>query len=268
MSQALAGGLAPYLSLAVKKATEGDPTANIAGHALAGAVIAYLQGGSVSGGAAGAAGGELAARAIMAEIYPGRSVESLSNDEKSNISALSLLSAGLAGGVAGNSLNAAGTGAVCGKVTVENNNLALIRAGGAVCADVSVCRDNIVKLGIGALLRVGAATSAIANLSESQKTNIMLAAMSGKQSLVDDLSSTILIWRLAITKLFGVKRLMKERGSPSYDFVIGSDIARDCMYVEVRLKDTNPLLVLAEIFFSDQTHTLPLTATNKTSLWT
>jgi hypothetical protein len=75
MNQALAGGLASYLSLAVKKATEGDPTANIAGHALAGAVIAYLQGDSVSGG------------------------------------------------LAGNSLNAAGTGAVCGKVAVENNFL-------------------------------------------------------------------------------------------------------------------------------------------------
>lgn len=49
-----------------------------------------------------------------------------------------------------------------------------------------------------------------------------------------------------------------EKGSPSYDFVIGSDIARDGMYVEVRLKDTNPLLVLAEIFFSDQTHTFTL----------
>jgi filamentous hemagglutinin len=48
----------------------------------------------------------------------------LSNDEKSNISALSTLAAGLAGGVAGNSLNAAGTGAVGGKVAVENNSLA------------------------------------------------------------------------------------------------------------------------------------------------
>jgi filamentous hemagglutinin len=114
----------------------------------------------------------------------------LSNDEKSNISALSTLAAGLAGGVAGNSLNAAGTGAVGGKVAVENNNLALIRAGGAVCAEVSVCRDSIVKLGLGALLGVGAATSAIENLSESQKTNIMLAAMSGDQKLIDNLSPT------------------------------------------------------------------------------
>ena len=97
MSQALAGGLAPYLSLAVKKATEGDPTANIAGHALAGAVIAYLQGGSVSGGAAGAAGGELAAKLITAQLYPNRDPSTLTNDEKSNISALSTLAAGLAG---------------------------------------------------------------------------------------------------------------------------------------------------------------------------
>jgi len=38
----------------------------------------------------------------------------LSNDEKSNISALNLLAAGLAGGIAGSSLNAVGTGAVSG----------------------------------------------------------------------------------------------------------------------------------------------------------
>jgi hypothetical protein len=38
----------------------------------------------------------------------------LSNDEKSNISALSTLAAGLVGGVVGNSLNAVGTGAVGG----------------------------------------------------------------------------------------------------------------------------------------------------------
>ncbi|TPG55388.1 hemagglutinin repeat-containing protein [Ewingella americana] len=128
MNQALAGGLAPYLSLAVKKATTDKDNnvngpANIAGHALAGAVIAYLQGGSVAGGAAGAAGGELAAKAIMEVYYPGRTVESLSNAEKSNISAISTLAAGLAGGVAGNSTNAAGTGAVSGKVAVENNAL-------------------------------------------------------------------------------------------------------------------------------------------------
>lgn len=59
----------------------------------------------------------------MEAYYPGRTAESLSNTEKSNISAISTLAAGLAGGVAGNSTNAAGTGSVSGKVTVENNAL-------------------------------------------------------------------------------------------------------------------------------------------------
>ena len=85
--------------------------------------IADLQVGSVAGGAAGAAGGELAAKIIADQLYPNRDPSTLTNDEKSNVSALSTLAAGLAGGVAGNSLNAAGTGAVNGKVTVENNFL-------------------------------------------------------------------------------------------------------------------------------------------------
>jgi len=121
MNQALAGGLAPYLALAVKKAAGDNHAANITGHALAGAVVAYLQGGSVAGGAAGAVEGELAAKIIADQLYPNRDPSTLTNDEKSNVSALSTLAAGLAGGVAGNSLNAAGTGAVNGKVTVENN---------------------------------------------------------------------------------------------------------------------------------------------------
>jgi filamentous hemagglutinin len=67
--------------------------------------------------------GELAAKIIADQLYPNRAPSTLTNDEKSNVSALSTLAADLAGGVAGNSLNAAGTGAVNGKVTVENNYL-------------------------------------------------------------------------------------------------------------------------------------------------
>ncbi|PKE27844.1 filamentous hemagglutinin [Rahnella sp. AA] len=126
MSQALAGGLAPYLSLAVKAATTDskgnvNDVENITGHALAGAVVAYLQGSSVTGGAAGAATGELAAYLITQELYPGKDPAELTNDQKANVSALSTLAAGLAGGVAGNSAVAAGTGAVAGKTAVENN---------------------------------------------------------------------------------------------------------------------------------------------------
>ena len=128
MSQALAGGLAPYLSLAVKAATTDakgnvNQAENITGHALAGAVVAYLQGGSVTGGAAGAATGELAAQLIAKELYPGVKPENLTNEQKANVSALSTLAAGLAGGVAGNSSVAAGTGGIAGKTAVENNFL-------------------------------------------------------------------------------------------------------------------------------------------------
>ena len=133
MSQALAGGLAPYLSLAVKAATTDakgnvNQAENITGHALAGAVVAYLQGGSVTGGAAGAATGELAAQLIAKELYPGVKPENLTNEQKANVSALSTLAAGLAGGVAGNSSVAAGTGGIAGKTAVENNYLSANQA--------------------------------------------------------------------------------------------------------------------------------------------
>jgi len=112
----------------VKKATGDNIAANTAGHALVGGVIAWLQGGSVAGGAAGAAAGELAATAIASELYPGIEPGNLTNEQKANISALSTLAAGLAGGVAGDSSYAAGAGAVSGKVAVENNNLASVLA--------------------------------------------------------------------------------------------------------------------------------------------
>jgi filamentous hemagglutinin len=124
---ALAGGLAPYLSEAVKIATtkEGEVNvpANLAGHALAGALIAYLQGGSLSAGAVGGAGGEAAARLISAELYPGIKAADLTNEQKANISALSTLAAGLAGGVLNDSSMAGVQAAAAGKVAVENNYL-------------------------------------------------------------------------------------------------------------------------------------------------
>jgi filamentous hemagglutinin len=126
---ALAGGLAPYLSEAVKIATtkEGEVNvpANLAGHALAGALIAYLQGGSLSARAVGGAGGEAAARVISAELYPGIKAADLTNEQKANISALSTLAAGLAGGVLNDSSMAGVQAAAAGKTAVENNALSV-----------------------------------------------------------------------------------------------------------------------------------------------
>ncbi|WP_273818148.1 hypothetical protein [Providencia rettgeri] len=44
-----------------------------------------------------------------------------------------------------------------------------------------------------------------------------------------------------------------------YEFVRGSDIVRDGMFLEIRLKHTEPLLQLAEVFYSDVTHQFTLT---------
>ncbi|QXF32283.1 hypothetical protein CE143_03180 [Photorhabdus luminescens] len=103
------------------------------------AAIQGLAGGNIgqalAGGAAGAAGGELAARELIKHIHgENAKVSDLSEEEKQAISTLSTLAAGLAGGIAGDSTGSAVTGAQAGKNAVENNfltvkkNDALIKA--------------------------------------------------------------------------------------------------------------------------------------------
>lgn len=129
LTQAAAGGLAPYLAQAVKIATTDPKTnqvnvaENALGHALVGGLVAYLQGNSAAAGAVGGAGGELAAEAIAAELYPGVDTADLTADQKQTISALSTLAAGLAGTVAGSGAMGAATGADAGKNAVDNNFL-------------------------------------------------------------------------------------------------------------------------------------------------
>ncbi|HGK4900774.1 TPA: hypothetical protein ACPD20_003734 [Yersinia enterocolitica] len=67
------------------------------------------------------------------------------------------------------------------EVTVEDNNLAILRTGTAACKEITVCSKAVIDIGFGALIGVGIATSAIEDLSGPQKTNVMLAAISGDQ---------------------------------------------------------------------------------------
>ncbi|EPX1287305.1 DNA/RNA non-specific endonuclease [Escherichia coli] len=82
-----------------------------------------MQGNNVAAGAAGAATGELAARAIAGMLYPGVKQSDLSEEQKQTISTLATVSAGLAGGLTGNSTASAAVGAQSGKNAVENNYL-------------------------------------------------------------------------------------------------------------------------------------------------
>ncbi|WP_434461602.1 VENN motif pre-toxin domain-containing protein [Serratia plymuthica] len=119
---AAGGALAPYLAKEIKSRTEGNTAANAAAHAVAGALVALVSGNNVAAGAAGAASGELAAK-IISEQYYGKDPSALTEAEKQNVSALSQLAAGLAGGLIADSTAGAVGGSVAGKTAVENNLL-------------------------------------------------------------------------------------------------------------------------------------------------
>ncbi|TEW81144.1 filamentous hemagglutinin N-terminal domain-containing protein [Serratia marcescens] len=124
LAGALASGASPYLATEIKKRVgEDNIAANAMAHAVLGAVTAELNNQSVAAGGLGAGGGELAARYIAGQLFPGKTSEQLSESEKQKVSALSQLAAGLAGGLATGDTAGAVTGGQAGKNAVENNSL-------------------------------------------------------------------------------------------------------------------------------------------------
>ncbi|WP_162183113.1 VENN motif pre-toxin domain-containing protein, partial [Pectobacterium odoriferum] len=132
IQKAIASGASPYLAQLVKdvtipkdesKITASDIAANAMAHAVVGAVVAQLSGQDAAAGAIGASSGELIARAIMAKVYPGKTTNDLTEEEKQSVSALSTLASGLVSGLASNSTASAASGAQSGRNAVENNAL-------------------------------------------------------------------------------------------------------------------------------------------------
>ncbi|MDY4366166.1 hemagglutinin repeat-containing protein [Pectobacterium brasiliense] len=132
IQKAIASGASPYLAQLVKdvtlpkdesKITASDIAANAMAHAVVGAVVAQLSGQDAAAGAIGASSGELAARAIMADQYPGKTANDLTEEEKQSVSALSTLASGLVSGLASNSTASAASGAQSGRNAAENNFL-------------------------------------------------------------------------------------------------------------------------------------------------
>ncbi len=130
LAGALASGASPYLATKIKEMTTDPQTkevnvaANAMAHAVLGAVTAQLNNQSALAGGLGAGGGELAARYIASQLFPGKTAEQLSESEKQQVSALSQLAAGLAGGLATGDTAGGMTAAQTGKNAVENNSLA------------------------------------------------------------------------------------------------------------------------------------------------
>ncbi len=124
LAGALASGASPYLATEIKKRVgEDNIAANAMAHAVLGAVTAQLNNQSAAAGGVGAGGGELAARYIAGQLFPGKTAQQLSESEKQQVSTLSQLAAGLAGGLATGDTAGAVTGGQAGKNAVENNAL-------------------------------------------------------------------------------------------------------------------------------------------------
>ncbi|HBM3226844.1 TPA: hemagglutinin repeat-containing protein [Klebsiella oxytoca] len=163
LAQAASGAVSPYVAEIIHSQTTDSATgkvnveANAMAHAVWGAIAAASGNNSALAGAAGAVSGELLGRWIAAEYYPDVKTEELSDEQKSTISALSTLAAGLMGGLSGGSSGDAVAGAQAGKNAVENNSLSGDKAREAAKQAAESLKNQVrEKLGEGT-------TSAIAN---------------------------------------------------------------------------------------------------------
>ena len=127
-AEVVASGLSPAVNNQIKKATTDakgnvNTALNLTAHALWGAVEAYAGNRNVAAGAAGAAGGEVAANFLASTLY-NKSPEKLSEEEKRTVSSLSQVAAGIAGGSLSDSSDGAIIAAKTAKDSVENNSMA------------------------------------------------------------------------------------------------------------------------------------------------
>ncbi len=96
------------------------------------------------------------------------------------------------GGVASGDTSGMVSAGKAAKVEVENNSLSVVIQGGKLaaqgCMKISACRDRLVGSGLGALLGVGASTSAMDALSNDEKMNMIYVASLNDPALLSQLN--------------------------------------------------------------------------------
>ena len=157
-AEVVASGLSPAVNNQIKKTTTDakgnvNTALNLTAHALWGAVEAYAGNRNVAAGAAGAAGGEVAAHFLASTLY-NKSPEKLSEEEKRTVSSLSQVAAGIAGGTLSDSSDGAIIAAKTAKNAVENNNFVALAAEGFTLVCSRTCLQALsgiagVSIGIG-----------------------------------------------------------------------------------------------------------------------
>jgi len=125
-SSAVAGATAPYMAEYIKTHTA-EGAERIISHALAGAVVADMQGGNAAAGAAGAGLSAAGAKYIAEALYPGKDIKNLSEEEKQGVVALATLASGIAGGVVGGEVSSGIDGAKSGQNEVSNNMFTIVQ---------------------------------------------------------------------------------------------------------------------------------------------
>ena len=121
LAGALAAASAPELANIIGHHSGLSDNDALIAHALLGGVVASLQGKSAGAGAAGALTGELAARAIKAQLFPGKDNRDLDEADKQLVSNLATLASGLAGNIVSGNASGTTAGAQAGKNAAENN---------------------------------------------------------------------------------------------------------------------------------------------------
>ncbi|AML59000.1 Putative large exoprotein involved in heme utilization or adhesion of ShlA/HecA/FhaA family [Serratia rubidaea] len=202
LAGALASGASPYLATEIKKLTTNQQTgevnvaANAMAHAVLGAVTAQLNNQSAVAGGLGAGGGELTARYIAGQLFPGKKVSELSENERQQVSALSQLAAGLAGGLATGDTAGGVTAAQTGKNAVENNLLGKVLVEG--CAIAAPCRSKVaeqlieigVKAGIAGV--TGAAIKDVADkMTSDELDHLVTLKMMGNDEITGKYLSSL-----------------------------------------------------------------------------
>ncbi|MBN3172565.1 hemagglutinin repeat-containing protein [Pectobacterium brasiliense] len=194
IQKAIASGASPYLAQLVKdvtipkdesKITASDIAANAMAHAVVGAVVAQLSGQDAAAGAIGASSGELIARAIMADQYPGKTANDLTEEEKQSVSALSTLASGLISGLASNSTASAASGAQSGRNAVENNLFGKVLVEG--CAIAAPCRtkvaEQLLEIGVKAGITAVVAKEIADKLSTEELEHLITLKMMGNDEI-------------------------------------------------------------------------------------
>ncbi|GAB7203451.1 hypothetical protein OS12_49030 [Dickeya oryzae] len=198
MAQALTGAAAPYMAEAIHRATTDaagntDVAANTLAHALLGAVVAQASGNNALAGAAGEAGGELAARALMEALYPGKKPSELNEEQKQYISTLATIAGGLAAGVVGNTGADAVQGAQSAQVATENNFFGKALVEG--CAIAAPCRtkiaEQLLEIGVKAGITGVVAKEIADNLSPEELEHLVTLQMMGNDEITGKYLSSL-----------------------------------------------------------------------------